>query len=122
MTTIGALATVVRGLETKQGWWQHGFIPNCFVRQKFLERVEFAGVIANGRVFRGKYNKWVTFLTLGIGYGEYIDVTIQKGFAYRDGDIVYGQGVVRHQNNSDYIQASDAKLTTLPKWTKGQLT
>ena len=99
-----------RGLETKSGWWQQGFVPGCGVKQKFLEHVEFAGVIANGRVFKGKYGKYVTFLTLGTDYGEYIDVTIQRPFAYRDGDIVSGQGVIRHQNNSDYIQVSDARI------------
>jgi DNA polymerase III alpha subunit len=105
-----------RGLATKQGWWQHGFVPNCFVRQKFLERVEFAGVIANGRVFRGSNGRWVTFLTLGTGYGEYIDVTVQRAFAYRDGDVVHGSGVIKHSNNSDYIQCSETKLYTLDSW------
>jgi hypothetical protein len=78
--------------------------------------VNFAGVIANGRVFRGRGNRWVTFLTLGTDYGEYIDVTIQRPFAYRDGDIVAGSGLVKHQNNSDYIQVSDQKLYTFDQW------
>lgn len=41
---------------------------------------------------------------------------IQKPFAYRDGDVVWGQGRVRHQNNSDYIQASDARLYRMGEW------
>ena len=105
-----------RGIETKPGWWQRGFVPGCHVRQQWLERVEFAGVIANGRVFRGKHGKYVTFLTLGIGYGEYIDVTIQRAFAYRDGDVVSGSGMIKHQNNSDYIHVTDAKLHTFRDW------
>src|SRR6056300_1500651 len=105
-----------KGIETRPGWWCHGFIPNCYVRQNWLDRVSFAGVIANGRAFRGKNGRWVTFLTLGINYGEYIDVTIPKPFAYRDGDIVYGSGKIKHSNNSDYIQTTEAKLTTIPKW------
>jgi hypothetical protein len=91
-------------------------VPNCYVRQQWLERVEFAGVIANGRVFRGKNGKYVTFLTLGIDYGKYIDITIPRAFAYRDGELVHGRGVVKHQNNSDYIQTSDAKLYTIREW------
>ena len=67
-------------------------------------------------MFRGKNGRWVTFLTLGTDYGEYVDVTIQKPFAYRDGDIVVGSGMVKHQNNSDYIQTTEATLHTLPKW------
>ena len=85
-------------------------------KTKFLQRVDFAGVIANGRVFRGKGNKWVTFLTLGTNYGEYIDVTIQRPFAYRDGDVVAGSGSIKHTNNSDYIQCTDQKLFTLGEW------
>tara|TARA_B100001287_G_C22571112_1_gene476277 strand:- start:374 stop:997 length:624 start_codon:yes stop_codon:yes gene_type:complete len=106
-----------RGIDTKPGWWQRGFIKNCFVKQQWLERVEFAGVIANGRVFKGKNGKYVTFVTLGINYGQYIDVTIQKPFGYRDGDIIHGTGVIRSSNNSDYIQSTDAKLFTLSEWT-----
>jgi len=105
-----------QGIECKPGWWQQGFPQNMGVRQLWLERVEFAGVIANGRVFRGKHNRWVTFLTLGVGYGEYIDITVARPFAYRDGDIVSGQGQIRHQNNSDYIQCSDARLWTWKTW------
>jgi len=105
-----------RGIESKSGWWNHGFVPGCGVRQNFLQRVDFAGVIANGRVFRGKGNKWVTFLTLGTTFGEYIDVTIQRPFAYRDGDVVSGSGSIKHSNNSDYIQCTDQKLFTLGEW------
>jgi len=105
-----------KGIDTKPGWWQHGFIPGCGVRQNYLQRVDFAGVIANGRVFRGKNNRWVTFLTLGIDYGQYIDVTIQRPFAYRDGDIVTGSGMIKSQNNSDYIQCVDQNLHTMQNW------
>ena len=107
-----------KGIETKPGWWQKGFIPGCGVRANYLERVNFAGVIANGRVFRGRNNRYVTFLTLGTNYGEYIDVTIQKPFAYRDGDIVAGSGMVKHSNNSDYIHVTDQKLYTIGEWQK----
>jgi len=103
-------------IETKPGWWQNGFIKNCFVEQKWLDHVEFAGVIANGRVFKGKNGKYVTFVTLGIDYGQYIDVTIQKPFGYRDGDVVHGRGIVRTQNHSEYIQSTDVKLHNLQEW------
>jgi len=105
-----------KGIETKPGWWQHGFIPGCGVRANYLERVEFAGVIANGRVFRGKNGRYVTFLTLGTNYGEYIDITIQTPFAYRDGDVVAGSGMIKHSNNSDYIHTTEQKLYTLGEW------
>jgi len=105
-----------RGIETKPGWWQHSFIPGCGVRSNYLQRVSFAGVIANGRVFRGRGNRWVTFLTLGTNYGEYIDVTIQRPFQYRDGDVVVGSGSIKHSNNSDYIQCTEQTIYTLGEW------
>jgi len=104
-----------QGITTQSGWWQRGF-PNTYIKQQWLDRVEFAGVIANGRCYRGRGGKWVTFLTLGIDYGVYIDVTIQRGIAYKDGDIVCGTGRIRHSNNSDFVQSSDAQLYTFDKW------
>lgn len=105
-----------RGIATKPGWWQHSFVPNCFVKSQWLDRVEFAGVIANGRVFRGANNRWVTFLTLGTDYGEYIDVTVQRAIQYRDGDIVHGVGRVRTRDRSDYIQCGEATIHTITQW------
>ena len=107
-----------RDILTEPGWWHRGFPQGLGVQQKYLERVNFAGIIANGRTFRGKNGRYVTFLTLGTNYGEYVDVTIQRPFTYRDGDIVSGSGVVRHQNNSDYINCTDAKLWTFSEWRK----
>ncbi len=107
-----------RDILTEPGWWHRGFPQGLGVQQKYLERVNFAGVIANGRTFRGKTGRYITFLTLGTNYGEYVDVTIQRPFQYRDGDIVSGSGVVRHQNNSDYINCTDAKLWTFSEWRK----
>ena len=109
-----------RDILTEPGWWHRGFPQGLGVQQKYLERVNFAGIIANGRTFRGKNGRYVTFLTLGTNYGEYVDVTIQRPFQYRDGDIVSGSGVVRHQNNSDYINCTDAKLWTFTQWRREQ--
>ena len=109
-----------RDILTEPGWWHRGFPVGLGVQQRYLERVNFAGIIANGRTFRGKNGRYVTFLTLGTNYGEYVDVTIQRPFQYRDGDIVSGSGVVRHQNNSDYINCTDAKLWTFTQWRREQ--
>ena len=89
------------------------------VRQQWLDRVEFAGIIANGRVFRGRNGRWVTFLTLGTDYGEYIDVVVHRPVNYRDGDVIIGQGRVRHQNNSDYIEAGAVESKTFREYTTG---
>jgi len=101
----------------KYGWWSHAdFMPGMYVKELYLDKVEFAGMIANGRVFRGDKGRYVTFLTLGIGNGQYIDVTIKKAFAYSDYDVVRGQGTVRYSNNSEYVECYDSKGFRLEKY------
>ena len=101
----------------KYGWWsQKDFMPGMYVKELYLDKVEFAGMIANGRVFRGDKGRYMTFLTLGIGNGQYIDVTIKKAFAYSDYDVVRGQGTIRHSNNSDYVECYDSKGFSLEKF------
>ncbi len=103
----------------KYGWWsQDDFMPGMYVKELYLDKVEFAGMIANGRVFRGDKGRYVTFLTLGVGNGQYIDVTIKKAFAYSDYDVVWGQGTIRHSNNSDYVECYDSKGFALEKFAK----
>ena len=41
-------------------------------------KATFSGIVATPRVFRGERGKYVTFPTLGIGNGEYIDVTLHS--------------------------------------------
>jgi len=53
---------------------------------------------------------------LGVGNGQYIDVTIKKAFAYSDYDVVWGQGTIRHSNNSDYVESFDSKGFRLEKF------
>jgi len=103
----------------KYGWWSSkNFMPGMYVRELYMDKVEFAGLIANGRVFRGDKGKYVTFLTLGVGNGKYIDVTIKKPFSYHDHDVVWGQGIIRQSNNSEYLDVYDAKGFTLEKYQK----
>jgi DNA polymerase III alpha subunit len=94
----------------KYGWWStQSFMPGMYVRQLYMDKVEFAGMIANGRVFKGDRGKYVTFLTLGIGNGQYIDITIPRPFSYHDHDVVWGQGTIKYSNNSEYVQCYDSK-------------
>ena len=104
------------GIDNEPGWWRRGFIPKCKVQQQYLDYVEFAGVIANGRVFRGKNGKYITFVTLGIGPGEYIDITVKKPFSHRDGDVISGRGKIKHHNNSDYVECQDVELHSFQEW------
>ena len=94
----------------RHGYWtQPEFMPNMFVQETWGDRVNFAGLVANGRVFRGEGGRYVTFVTLGVNNGEYVDVTIKKPFGYKDTDVVVGSGKIRMSNGSRYIDCYDAK-------------
>ena len=94
----------------RYGWWSHKeFLPGMGIKELFLDRVQFSGVIANGRVFRGDKGKYTTFLTLGIDNGQYIDVTIPKPVAYSDYDVVHGIGRLKHANGTDYLEGLEWK-------------
>ena len=90
-------------------WTQPEFMPSMFVQETWGDRVNFAGLVANGRVFRGEQGRYVTFVTLGVNNGEYVDVTIKKPFGYRDHDVVAGSGKIRMSNGARYIDCYDAK-------------
>jgi hypothetical protein len=74
-------------------------------------------LVANGRIFRGDRGQYITFVTLGVGNGQYIDVTIKRALSLQDHDVIWGQGTVRHANNSDYIECNDARGYVLEKFT-----
>lgn len=104
------------GIDTNLGWWHKGFPYGMGVKQQWLDRVSFAGVVANGRTYRGANNRWITFLTLGTDHGEYIDIVCQKPISYKDCDIVVGSGKIVTKNNSDSIQSSDVRGFTFSEW------
>ena len=103
----------------KFGWWSdQKFLPGLFCKGTYMDHVEFAGLVANGRVFKGNKGKYVTFVTLGVDNGQYIDVTIKKPFGYSDCDVIWGTGKVRHNNNSDYVEVDQVKGYKIDRWLK----
>jgi len=94
----------------KVGYWTTPeFLPGMNVQNTWLDRWDFTGLVANGRVFKGDNSKYVTFLTLGVGNGRYIDVTVRRPLAYSDSVIVSGTGRLKHSNGSDYLDCTEAE-------------
>ena len=94
----------------KYGWWSsEKFLPGFYTRSLYLDRIEFAGLVANGRVYKSGHKKYVTFVTLGIDNGYYVDCTINQPFAYSDTDVIRGIGKIKHLNNSDYIEVIECE-------------
>jgi len=101
----------------KYGWWSdQKFLPGFYTRQLYLDRVEFAGLIANGRVYKAEKGKYVTFITLGINNGYYVDITVNRPFSYTENDVVRGIGRIKHLNNSDYIEAIECESVPIDKF------
>lgn len=100
----------------KYGWWgDQEFLPGFYCANTYLDKFEFAGLIANGRVFKGEKGKYVTFLTLGVGNGKYIDITVNQPLSYHDYDVVCGVGKLRNTNGSQYIECKAVKASKLEK-------
>ena len=92
----------------KYGWWSAAeFLPGMYCVNTYQDRFEFSGLVANGRVFKGESGRYVTFLTLGVGNGQYIDVTVKKPVSYADYDYVTGLGRLRMSNDSYYIECAE---------------
>ena len=101
----------------KYGWWSSkSFLPGFYTKHLYLDRVEFCGLIANGRVYKAGNKKYVTFVTLGVDNGYYIDITINRPFSYTDNDVVRGIGRIKHLNNSDYIEAIECESISIDKF------
>ncbi len=94
----------------KMGWWTtENFLPGVYCMNTYKDQFEFAGLIANGRVFKGETGKYVTFLTLGVGNGQYIDITVRCPIGYSDFDTVAGSGRLRMANGSYYIECREVE-------------
>jgi DNA polymerase III subunit alpha len=101
----------------KYGWWgDAGFLPGFYCANQYLDRFEFAGLVANGRVFKGEGGKYITFLTLGIDNGKYIDLLVKGPVAYHDYDVVCGVGKVKTSNGSQYIECQSVRTFKLEKF------
>ena len=106
------------GVSTKPGWWQHAFPANVGLWKRHQNYYEFSGLVANGRSYRCKNSKWITFLTLGYDYGKYIDIVVSKMINFRDYQIVSGSGFMTMRDGTECIEVKKVKLDTYKKWVK----
>ena len=97
----------------EQGWWAGSeFLPNCFVtRHGETEYVLFRGLVANMRKL-WRYGSVLRFMTIGIGDGKYVDLTISKEVWDGNYTIVQGAGIVKKNDNAYHIEV----LKMWPTW------
>ena len=98
----------------KHGYWNSpGFLPHMGVRNLYLDQYEFAGIVANSRVFRRDKQRYTHFITLGVGEGEYLDLIIDNPIKYAVNSVITGQGVRQSRDNSQYILCQRSQIKSL---------
>jgi DNA polymerase-3 subunit alpha len=95
-------------------WNSPGFLPNMGIRNLYLDKFEFAGIVANSRVFRRDKKKYIHFITLGVGEGEYVDLIIDNPIKYGSGSVLIGQGERQSRDGSQFLQVNRSQIKSLP--------
>ena len=95
-------------------WNSPGFLPHMGVRNLFLDRYEFAGIVANSRVFRRDRDRYIHFITLGVGEGEYVDLIVDQPVRYGSGSVIVGQGERHSSDGSDILRCHRKNIRALP--------
>ena len=91
-------------------WNSPGFLPNMGVRNLYLDRFEFAGIVANSRVYKRDRQKYIHFITLGVGEGEYVDLIVDNPIKYGSGSVIVGQGELQSRDGSQFLQVHRANV------------
>ena len=93
-------------------WTSNNFLECCFAKY-YSEQVgvfiKFAGLVATYKTHRGE-NGWVTFVSVGVGRGQMLDLVLSGRVRLRGVDIVSGFGMVNHAGD---IQVNRFELQTV---------
>ena len=95
-------------------WNSPGFLPGMGVRNLYLDRFEFAGIVANSRMFKRDIKKYIHFITLGVGEGEYVDIIVDNPIKYGSGSVILGQGELQSRDGSQFLQVRKTNVKSLP--------
>ena len=95
-------------------WNTPGFLPGMGVRNLYLDHYEFAGIVANSRVFKRDRRQYIHFITLGVGEGEYVDLIVDRPVKYDAGSVIVGQGEVQSRDGSQFIQCRRGNVRAVP--------
>jgi DNA polymerase-3 subunit alpha len=98
----------------EHGFWNSpGFLPNMGVRNLYLDQFEFAGIVANSRVFRQNQKKYIHFITLGVGEGEYVDLIVDRPVKYGSVSVIIGRGELRSRDGSQFLQCHNNQVKSM---------
>ena len=83
------------------------------VRNLYLDRYEFAGIVTNSRVFKRDKKKYIHFITLGVGEGEYVDLIVDNPIRYGSGSVIVGQGDLQGRDGSQFLQVHRTNVKSM---------
>jgi len=98
----------------QHGYWNSpDFLPNMGLTNLYLDKFEFAGIVANSRVFKRDGQKYIHFITLGVGEGQYVDLMIDQPIRYSNTSVIVGQGEMKSKDNSQFLQVTRKNVTAM---------
>ena len=94
----------VASFQEHGAWNSPGFLPGMGVQSLYSEYYQFAGIVANSRVFKRDRKQYIHFITLGVGEGEYVDIIVDRPVKYFNGAVIVGQGRRLSRDGSQFLQ------------------
>ena len=104
----------VQSYLENDAWNSPGFLPGMGIQKLYLDRFQFAGIVANSRVFKSDAKKYIHFITLGVGEGQYVDLIVDQPVKYGKGSVVLGEGELHSRDNSEYLKVRRKSIKVLP--------
>lgn len=103
----------VESFKTHGAWNSPGFLPSMGVQSLYSEYYQFAGIVANSRVFKRDRQQYIHFITLGVGEGEYVDIIVDRPVKYFNGSVIVGQGKRQSRNGSQFLQVNRKDIAAM---------
>ena len=103
----------VQSYLENDAWNSPGFLPGMGIQKLYLDRFQFAGIVANSRVFKSDSKKYIHFITLGVGEGQYVDLIVDQPVKYGKGSVVLGEGELHSRDNSEYLKVRRKSVKVL---------
>lgn len=103
----------VESFKTHGAWNSPGFLPGMGVQGLYSEYYQFAGIVANSRVFRRDQKQYIHFITLGVGEGEYVDLIVDQPIKYSSASVIVGNGKMCSRDGSQFLQVKRGEVQSL---------
>ena len=104
----------VESFKQNGAWNSPGFLPNMGLQNLFLDKFQFAGIVANSRVFKSDSKNYIHFITLGVGEGRYVDLVVDRPVKYARDSVVVGEGQMWTKDNSNYLKVKRKNVRSIP--------